>query len=293
MEPFSVLMSLYYKEKAEYFELCMKSILNQTVMPEEIVIVKDGPLTDELEQVLSFYINRDPSLYTIVPLEKNKGLGPALAEGIKHCRNSLVARMDTDDISVRRRFEIQVKAFEQDPQLDICGSNIIEFEGIPKNIVAKRQVPLDDTAIKKYQKKRDAFNHMTVMYKKEAVLKAGNYQSVPLMEDTILWVNMILSGVKCRNIEKPLVLVRVGKEMFDRRGGWEYFKKYKAGRRKVLETGYISQKDYYDTLLVQAAVALMPNKWRSLIFKRLLHRALDKGSSQKLFKIQINKRIIT
>ncbi len=272
MKTFSVLMSLYYKEKAEYFQQCMKSILNQTRMPEEIVIVKDGPLTDELENILSLYIDRDPELYTIVPLEKNMGLGPALAEGLKHCRNPLVARMDTDDLSVKRRFEIQVNAFEEDPTLDICGSAIVEFEGTPRNMVARRQVPLDDRSIKNYQRRRDAFNHMTVMYKKEAVLKAGNYQSVPLMEDTVLWVMMILAGANCKNIEKPLVYARVGKEMFDRRGGWEYWKKYREGRKRVYQTGYISKADYYLTLATQICVALIPPKAREWVFIHILHR---------------------
>lgn len=269
-------MSLYYKEKAEYFKGCMKSILNQTLMPEEIVIVKDGPLTDELEKTLAYYINSNPKLYTIVPLKKNEGLGPALAEGIKHCRNSLVARMDTDDLAVKKRFELQVKEFEDNPKLDICGSNIVEFEQTPQNIVARRTVPLDDRSIKKYQRRRDAFNHMTVMYKKESVLKAGNYQSVPLMEDTLLWVNMILTGVTCKNIEKPLVYVRVGKEMFDRRGGWEYYKKYRDGRRLVLKTNYINRWDYYYTLIIQMIVVLMPSRWRILVFKWLLHGTSDK-----------------
>ena len=150
MEKFSVLMSLYIKEKPEYFIQCMDSILNQTIKPDQIVIVKDGPLTENLENVLKQYMVDSPTLYTIVPLEKNVGLGLALAEGIKHCRNNLVARMDTDDIAAKNRFEIQLKEFEDDPQLDICGSNILEFEENIKNIVSKRVVPLDDVSIKKY-----------------------------------------------------------------------------------------------------------------------------------------------
>lgn len=216
---FSVLISLYYKEKPEYFQECMQSILNQTLLPSQIIIVKDGPLTPELNDAVKGFASSDPDLYTIVPLSKNCGLGPALAEGIQHSKFNLVARMDTDDIAVPTRFEKQMQQFEDDPELDICGSNIVEFEGNIHNIVAKREVPLTDKEIKQYQKKRDAFNHMTVMYKKDAVLKAGNYQSVPLMEDTMLWVKMIRTGAKCKNIKEPLVYARVGKDMFSRRGG--------------------------------------------------------------------------
>lgn len=272
MEKFSVLMSLYYKEKPEYFDQCMKSILRQTVLPSQIVIVKDGPLTEELEEVLKKYTEKNGKIYTIVPLAENKGLGLALAEGIKHCNNELIARMDTDDLAVKNRFELQLQEFKKDSKLDICGSNIVEFEGNPNNIVARRNVPLSDAEIKKYQKRRDAFNHMTVMYKKSSVLKAGNYQSCLLMEDTLLWVNMIISGARCKNLEKPLVYARVGRNMFKRRGGFDYYRKYKHGRKEVLKTGYIDKIDYFYTLVIQFGVALVPQKIREFIFIKLLHR---------------------
>lgn len=272
MYEFSVLMSLYIKEKAEYFRQCMESMLNQTVLPNEIVIVKDGPLTDELDNVLSEYVDAKPELYKIVPLETNRGLGLALAEGMLHCTNELVARMDTDDISRADRFEKQLAEFVADPELDICGSHIVEFEDTPEHIVCKRTVPLNDAEIKQYQKKRDGFNHVSVMFKKEAVLRAGNYQSCMLMEDTLLWVNMIQTGAKCKNIDDALVYVRIGKDMYERRGGYAYFKKYREGRRKVRKTGYISFFDYYSSLAVQLVVAMLPNRVRGFIFKKLLHR---------------------
>ena len=271
-EHFSVLMSLYIKEKPEYFRQCMESMLRQTVLPDEIVIVKDGPLTVELENTLAEYVAADPELYTIVPLEKNVGLGLALAEGLLHCRNELVARMDTDDIAAKDRFEKQLRAFADHPEIDICGGQITEFEGRVDNIVAKRTVPTDHTSIVQYQKRRDAFNHVTVMFKKSAVLRAGNYQSALLMEDTLLWANMIMTGAKCMNLEDTLVFVRVGADMFERRGGWKYFLKYKEGRKKVYETGFISRWDYFYTLTVQLAVALMPQKLRGFVFKKMLHR---------------------
>lgn len=269
---FSVLMSLYAKERPEYLRECIESILRQTAVPDEIVIVKDGPLTNALERVLSEYINQSPALYTIVPLERNQGLGLALAEGLLHCRNELVARMDTDDICREDRFELQLKKFEEDPSLDICGSQILEFEHDIDHIVARRNVPISDKAIKKYQKRRDGFNHVSVMFKKSAVLRAGNYQSCMLMEDTYLWVNMFNADCRAANIDDDLVYVRIGEDMFERRGGWKYFKKYKQGRKKVRATGYISFFDYYYTLLVQLIVSLMPNKVRGWIFKEVLHK---------------------
>ena len=271
-EKFSVLMSLYIKEKPEYLRQAMDSVLEQTALPEQIVVVKDGPLTPELDAVLDDYVSRQPELYTIVPLETNRGLGLALAEGILHCRNELVARMDTDDICRSDRFELQLKEFEKEPSLDVCGSHIVEFETDIHTIVAARKVPLTDAEIKAYQKRRDGMNHVAVMFKKSAVLKAGNYQSCMLMEDTLLWMNMIMTGARFMNIDDDLVYVRIGQDMFERRGGFAYFLKYKEGRKKVRETGYISSWDYYYTLLVQLVVALVPNKVRGFIFKKLLHR---------------------
>lgn len=269
---FSVLMSLYINEKAEYFDACMKSILGQTVLPKEIVIVKDGKISKEVEEILQKYNKGYPGLLNIVSYEKNHGLGYALNKGINACGYELIARMDTDDLARKDRFGKQIKEFQEDPALDICGSNINEFEDEPEHIVAQRNVPLTDKEIKKYQKRRDAFNHMTVMYKKSAVLEAGNYQSCLLMEDTYLWVRMIQNGVKCKNIEEPLVYVRIGKEMYGRRGGLAYFLNYKKGRKKVRETGYIGIIDYYYTLMIQFIVSLVPGNIRGLIFKTLLHK---------------------
>lgn len=270
--PFSVLMSLYINEKAEYFNSCMESILTQTVMPTEIVIVKDGPISEDIEESLEEYIRKYHSLIKVVGYKENKGLGYALGIGILACSNELIARMDTDDIARNDRFEKQLVFFKDDPELDICGSQIAEFEESPDKIVAMRTVPVSDLKIKKYQKSRDAFNHVSVMFKKSSVLKAGNYQPCPLMEDTYLWVRMIMVGSKCANSSEALVYVRIGNDMYERRGGWKYFLKYKEGRRKVYETGFISWWDYFYTLFIQFIVALMPKKLRGFVFKKLLHK---------------------
>lgn len=269
---FSVLMSLYIKEKAEYFDECMQSMIWQTVRPNEIVIVFDGPITDELKIIVEKYKQKYPTLIKTVENDINKGLGLALADGIPQCKYELIARMDTDDISRKDRFEIQLKEFIKDPGLDICGSHILEFEDDIETIVARRKVPLAHNDIKKYQKQRDGFNHVSVMFKKSAVLAAGNYQSCLLMEDTLLWANMFNNGAKSKNIDDYLVYVRIGKDMYERRGGVSYFKKYREGRRKVYNTGFISWHDYYLTVLIQFFVAIVPNRMRGLIFKKMLHR---------------------
>lgn len=276
MEDFSVLMSVYSKEKSEYLRQCLDSVLANTVLPNEIVIVKDGPITDELETTLSEYISRNESLYKIVPLETNRGLGLALAEGIRHCTNELVARMDTDDIAVPNRFELQLQAFEKNPDLDICGGQIVEFESDPNTPVAERRVPLTHDEIVQYQKKRSAFNHMTVMYKKSKVLEAGNYKDCPLMEDDMLWVDMILSGARCGNIDQYLCQVRTNRDMIARRGGRKYYKKYKTARKRILETGFITKKEYNQTNRIQFLICTMPVWLRKKVFFGMIHKKIGK-----------------
>ncbi len=272
MASFSVLMSLYIKEKPEYVEQCFDSLLRQTVRADEWVVVEDGPLSKEMYSLLDKYQRDNPGLIVRVPLKENVGLGAALRAGVPVCKNELIARMDTDDIARHDRFEKQLKLFENDPGLDICGSFIDEFEETPEKIVARRTVPVAHDEIVKYQKKRDAFNHMTVMFKKSAVMNAGNYIACPLMEDTYLWARMIMKGAKCANIPDSLVFVRIGSEMYERRGGLKYFLKYRSGRKKVLETGFISIFDYAYTVFAQLIVSLVPGKIRGFLFKKVIHK---------------------
>lgn len=269
--PFSVLMSVYRKESPEFLREALDSVFDQTAVPAEVVLVEDGPLTDELYALLDDYGRTHPSLKR-VPLPENRGLGLALQEGMLHCSNELVARMDTDDISVATRFERQLAEFEKNPGIDICGSHIKEFEGTPDHIVAERRVPLTHDDCKRYQRRRDAFNHVSVMFRKTAVLKAGNYQHCPLMEDTLLWANMFKTGATAMNIDDYLVLVRIGKDMYERRGGMAYFKKYRKARRVIYQTGFISWWDYAYTIVIQFVVAIMPNSLRGFVFKKILHK---------------------
>lgn len=269
---FSVLMSLYKNEKPGYFHECMDSIFNQTLLPNEIVLVEDGPLTEELRIEVDIFKKKSEIPFKNIKLEKNRGLGLALEAGIKECTYGLVARMDTDDVCVYNRFEKQIKAFKENPELDIVGSHIIEFDGEITNIVSSRKVPLTDEGIRKYQRKRSAFNHMTVMYKKDTVLKAGNYKDAPLMEDDVLWCQMLKIGALGQNLDTSLVYVRTGSAMIQRRGGWRYFRKYCAGRKQILDIGYITYVDYIVTCMIQLIVSLMPMRIRKVFFLRILRQ---------------------
>lgn len=267
---FSVLMSVYIKEKASYFHECMESILQQTVLPDEIVVVEDGVISRELSEEITHYKSKYPNLIKIVPLPQNRGLGLALAEGVKNCSYELIARMDTDDICVKDRFEKELNIFKEYPDIDIVGSYISEFDGKIDNVIAVRKVPLENEEIKKYQKKRSAFNHVTVVFKKSSVLKSGNYKDALYVEDDLLWCDMLRHGCIGKNIGESLVYVRTGMDMIMRRGGWNYFCKYKNGRKKILDTGYISYFDYISTIFIQFIVCMLPQNIRYFLFKQIL-----------------------
>lgn len=268
---FSVLMSVYIKETKENFKECMDSLLEQTVLPTEILVVKDGSINPSLDEVLHEYQEAYPNLIRVVGYEKNQGLGYALAYGIEACKYELIARMDTDDIARKDRFEKQLKEFENHPDLMICGSHISEFVEDPQTQKSRRCVPLEDDEIRCRGKWRDPFNHVTVMFRKSKVLEAGNYESYLLMEDSVLWAKLLqLKSGSVKNIDDDLVYVRADEGMIGRRGGLSYLKKYKAGRRRMLEVGYINYFQYVFSILAQIVVALLPLDIRNLIFVKFL-----------------------
>ena len=190
---YSVLMSVYFKEKKDWLIQSIESMLNQTVLTDDFVLVKDGKLTDELNETISEYCEKYPDIFHIIELEKNVGLGPALAIGVKACKNELIARMDSDDISIKERCEKQLKKFQEDPELDLIGSSIAEFIDTTNNVQAYRVLPESDEEIKKFIKRRNPFGHPSVMFKKSKLLEAGNYRSYYLCEDYDMWIRMVES----------------------------------------------------------------------------------------------------
>ncbi len=272
MESYSVLMSLYKKEKPEYLRLAIDSMLHQTVKPDEIVIVEDGPLTEELYAVEKEYVDANPGLFHIVTNEKNLGLGLALNNGLKACRNELVARMDTDDISKPDRCEKQLRRFEEKPELAIVGSHIDEFVGNPDKLISKRRVPTSSDEIYEYAKKRSAFNHPAVMYKKSAVLAEGGYADLKRNQDVDLFGRMLFKGYKAENIDEALLWFRSGDELAARRKSWENTKSYTATIKKFWKMGYSSFSDYAIVAAAQTAMYIMPVKLQSWVYKRFLRK---------------------
>lgn len=251
-------MSVYIKEKEHYLKESIDSMLNQTIMPNEIVIVKDGQLTPELNQMLDDYKDVYPELFKIIESEKNIGLGRALDLGLKECQNELVARMDSDDISLPDRCELQLKEFNNDKNISIIGSYINEFYDEPSNIVNSRVVPTEHEEIVKYIKRRSPFNHPTVMYKKDAVISSGGYGHLRRKQDLDLFSRMLNNGCIARNIPKALLLFRSNKANYMRRKSWTNCKSYIYVQYVIYKRGHCSLKDLLFVSLSQLAIFALP-----------------------------------
>ncbi|MCR5797873.1 MAG: glycosyltransferase [Eubacterium sp.] len=268
MEKYSVLMSLYKKEHPEYLRLALDSMLNQTIKPDEIVLVEDGPLTDELYRIVEEY----KDYLNIVVNKTNLGLGLALNEGLKNCANDLVARMDTDDISKPDRCEKQLMVFEKKPELTIVGAHIDEFVGDVSNVVSQRKVPIYNAEIYEFAKKRSAFNHPVVMYRKSAVLSEGGYADLKRNQDVELFGRMLFKGYKAENIDEALLWFRSSDELALRRKSWENTKSYIATIKKFWKIGYSSFGNYFSVATAQILMYLMPVKIQNWLYKKFLRK---------------------
>ena len=260
---FSVLMSLYIKEKAQYLSEALESLKQQTVAADEIIIVLDGAITSELEQVLQNFQQKLPLV--IVPLAQNQGLGKALNEGLKHCKHEWVFRMDTDDICLPDRFAKQVAFIQANPDIVMLGGQIAEFGTDIHDIVSYRRVPTSTEEIVQFTKMRCPFNHMTVAYQKTIVQECGGYQD--LQEDYYLWIKLVSLGKPVANLSDVLVYARVGNGMVGRRRGlaqakaeWRLFQlKRKVKLQNMLE-GFI-------TFLLRALPRLLPTQFLSKLYQ--------------------------
>lgn len=268
---YSVLMSVYYKEKPEYLRQSLDSMVNQTVKPDEIILIEDGPLTDELYGVLEEYSNIYGDMFRRVANEKNIGLGNSLNRGVELCKNELIARMDTDDISVLDRCEKQLIKFFEEPDLDVVGTQISEFSDSTDHSVGERIVPCEHKEICEFLKRRDPFNHPSVMFKKQAVISAGNYLDLHFNEDYYLWARMYLNGAKFANLDEKLLNMRVSPDLFARRGGYKYYKSQKQMFGFLRKTKIISWFAFQKAKAVRFIVqVLMTNKMRAWAYRRFV-----------------------
>ena len=298
---FSVIMSIYQHDVPEHLHIALESLLNQTRRPDEIVIVGDGPVPAELEQEIEslptegsgaagskFKVQSAVELQEApsnspkgerkteiryLPQEKNRGLGAALAIAVEAAQYPYLARMDADDIAVPDRFEKQLMFLEQHPDVAAVGGMIEDFSSDPNHMTGRRIVPLESEDIHRYMRSRNGMNHVTVMFKKEELLRVGNYQPFHLNEDYYLWVRMIQQGCQLMNIPDVLVRVRAEKEQVDRRGGFPYFRDQYRVFKYMLNTGFISWPRFLLNICERGTVQLlMPLSVRCWFYQRFLRK---------------------
>lgn len=269
---YSVLMTVYRKDNPDYFNLSLQSMINQTVLPDEIILVKDGPITDELQVVIDKIKLTSRCKIQDIQLEKNIGLGLALNEGIKYVNNELIARMDSDDYSLPDRCEKQLYEFEKDMDLDIVGCSVLEFEGDLDNITGKRSVPLTNEEIHKYCRRRDPFNHPSVMYKKSSLEKVGCYGDYRKNQDTDLWIKLLRNGCKGLNIDEPLLLFRFDEKTYKKRKNWLNTKLLIQIRYRAYKQGFGTLVDLLMVTISQLLIFIMPINLQRYIYKRFLRK---------------------
>ena len=269
---YSVLMSVYHKEKAEYLKQAMDSIWSQTIPTDDFVLVCDGPLNAELDTVIENMQAAHPGTLNVVRLEKNRGLGNALNIGHKECKHELVARMDSDDISRADRCERQLRVFQTHPEVSVVSGIVEEFTLDTDQIEARRVLPETQDQILAFAKKRNPFNHPCVMYKKSAVETTGGYQDFYLLEDYYLWIRMLQKGSTGYNLQEPLLWMRAGSDMYKRRAGWKYAKSQKALFKYMKDSGFISDGQYMKSVAVRTASSITPNWLREFMFKTVMRK---------------------
>ena len=271
-QDYSVLMSVYKKEKPEYLRLAMDSMWKQTVPCSNFVLMCDGPLTPELDRVIAEMEVSHSGVLQVIRLEKNGGLGNALNIGIGHCKNELVARMDSDDISRPDRCERQLRVFWEHPDVSIVSGIVEEFSDSTDHIEARRVLPEKQKEILAFARKRNPFNHPCVMYKKSAVEAAGGYQDFYLLEDYYLWIRMLQKGAVGYNLQEPLLWMRAGSQMYRRRAGWKYARSQRALFRYMKDTKFIGSRQYLECVAIRSASSIVPNSLRKHMYKLLLRK---------------------
>lgn len=271
---YSVLMSVYHKEKPEYLKQAIASIQAQTLPTDDFVLVCDGPLNDALDAVIAKKQQEMGKTLNVVRLAKNGGLGNALNEGIKHCKNELVARMDSDDIAYQDRCEKQIAVFYKHSEVSICSGIVEEFTSTPDVVDAKRVPPEAHEEIVEFAKKRNPFNHPCVMYKKSVVEAVGSYQDFYLLEDYYLWLRMLMAGYQGYNIQEPLLHMRAGSDMYLRRAGWKYAKTQVKLFKFMKEQGFIGEGQYIKSCVIRSGSALAPNWLRKLMFEKVMRKRI-------------------
>lgn len=267
--PLSVLLPIYHGDKPEWLHQALKSIENQTLKSSEIILVQDGPVSNELYNEVIYWKKRIPDL-KVVELKENQGIPAALNAGIQACSQPWIARMDADDIADPLRFELQWNYLKSHPDIVILGSWIDEYDEAMTKKLSTRTVPELHQDIMRFAHWRSPFNHQTVIYLREAVLSVQGYPLEKVMgEDYVLWTRLLYRGFKAANIPQPLVKVRAGKSLLYRRKGWKYLKLEYKSMHMIYRMGFFTWHQYALQLLIRTLVRLLPTSGVRSVYKLL------------------------
>lgn len=272
MEAYSVLMSVYYKENPEHFAEAIQSMMDQTVVTNDFVIVCDGPLNEKLDAVLEEYNCKYPGVFQIIRLPQNVGIGAAVNVGLQHCKNDLIAKMDADDFSVADRCEKQLRCFEENAELTVVGGFIEEFDVDKDKPLCIRMVPTDNAQIRKFARRRQPFNNVSVMYRRQKVLEAGGYRSLCRCEDYDLYIRLLHAGCYTENVPEVLVKARVGQGGISRRASWATLRGVVTSRWNACKIGYSSIIDFLFCVVGELIIVICPGSVRRYIYNRFLRK---------------------
>ena len=268
-EPYSVLMTVYKKDNPDYFWQSLESMLTQSVRPDEVVVITDGPITDELQTVIDELDKNYPGIINEIRLNENVGLGTALKIGVPKCKHELIARMDSDDIALLDRCKLQLEAFAENPQLDIVSYSIKEFSGQVDNIISERNVPESNAEIYKFAKLRDPFNHPTVMFRKSKVISSGNYGDYRKNQDSDLWIKLLSNNAVCMNLSADQFRFRFDEATYARRKNWLNTGSLIEIRYKAWKSGYNTFLDFFIISIGQLARFILPIWFQRILYKLL------------------------
>jgi len=269
-EPFSLLVAVYGGDHPDHLRRAFRSAVDdQTVRPDQVVIVRDGPVNAELGECLDDLIGTSPVPVTFVPLERNEGLGPALDRGLAACWFDVVARMDADDIAMPHRFEVELALTAH---ADIVGSGLLEFVADTDDVVGQRVPPTEPDRIRRYARIADPFNHPTVVYRRSVVLAAGGYGDLPLMEDYALFARMLQLGARPANVAEPLVFYRVGTAAFRRRGGMRLLSSELRLQRDFRRSGFTTRAEFVRNVMIRGGYRLIPWWCRRALYRPVVAR---------------------
>jgi len=267
---FSVLIAVYQNDNPAHFKSALRSVINQTYPPSEIVLVVDGEIPNSLCKLINEFRSNHSDIFHIVKLRSNQGLGAALQRGVKECTHEIIARMDADDIAVEDRFEKQIRYLSSHPNVDAVGGFLAEFCDEPQNPNQVREVPTEADDVESFARFRCPVNHPTVMFRRTSVLEAGNYRPLRTAQDYDLWMRMLSQGYTIENIPAVLVRGRAGEDLYERRGGLEYAQIEYSLQYDFLRMGAITRLEFIRNILLRVPIRLVPHKLRAEIYRILL-----------------------